>query len=143
MDGLESGELGGGELRSPGGEVARPGARGSQGRLVQGRLSGHEGPSEDRPGHDGQVRGVRSTGASAAGVLAKRTALPVRSLLEEVGEMMILAGKTVSAVVRPPYPYGGEFVWQFLFALRVCWLPLLVSTFAISYGAPGLQAANF
>jgi phospholipid/cholesterol/gamma-HCH transport system permease protein len=64
-------------------------------------------------------------------------------MFEEVGEMMILTGRTVSAVVRPPYPYGGEFVWQFLFALRICWLPLLLSTFALSYGAAGLQAANF
>src|SRR6202041_2231602 len=29
------------------------------------------------------------------------------------------------------------------FALRLCWLPLLISTVAINYGAPGLQAANF
>ncbi len=32
---------------------------------------------------------------------------------------------------------------QFLFALRLCWLPLLLSTVAISYGAPGLEAENF
>ncbi|HXC46116.1 MAG TPA: ABC transporter permease [Solirubrobacteraceae bacterium] len=75
--------------------------------------------------------------------LGRRALLPARSALEEVGDLMILTGRTVAAAVRPPYPYGGEFVWQFLFALRVCWLPLLLSTFAISYGAPGLQAANF
>jgi phospholipid/cholesterol/gamma-HCH transport system permease protein len=77
------------------------------------------------------------------GEMLGRALLPARNMLEEVGDMMILAGRTVSATVLPPYPYGGEFVWQFLFALRVCWLPLLLSTFAISYGAPGLQAANF
>ena len=43
----------------------------------------------------------------------------------------------------PPYPYGGELVSQFLFALRLVWFPLLITTVAISYGAPGLQAANF
>src|SRR6187401_3460210 len=57
--------------------------------------------------------------------------------------MMILTGKTIVSALRPPYPYGGEFVGQFLFALRLCWFPLLVSTVAVSYGAPGLQAANF
>ena len=57
--------------------------------------------------------------------------------------MMILTGKTVVSAVRPPYPYGGEFVNQFMFTLRLCWMPLLVSTVAVSYGAPGLQAANF
>jgi phospholipid/cholesterol/gamma-HCH transport system permease protein len=72
-----------------------------------------------------------------------RALLPTRKLFEETGDMMILAGRTISSALRPPFPYGGEFVWQFLFVLRVCWLPLLVSTFALSYGAPGLQAANF
>src|SRR6185369_6177049 len=57
--------------------------------------------------------------------------------------MMILTGKTMVSALRPPYPYGSEFVGQFLFALRLCWLPLLISTVAVSYGAPGLQAANF
>ena len=57
--------------------------------------------------------------------------------------MMILTGKTIVSALRPPYPYGGEFVSQFLFALRLCWFPLLVSTVAFGYGAPGLQAANF
>ena len=47
------------------------------------------------------------------------------------------------SALRPPYPYGGEFIGQFLFALRLCWFPLLISTVAISYGAPGLQAGNF
>ena len=57
--------------------------------------------------------------------------------------MMILTGKTVMSALRPPYPYGGEFVNQFLFALRLCWFPLLISTIAFGYGAPGLQAGNF
>src|SRR6476660_2480430 len=57
--------------------------------------------------------------------------------------MMILTGKTIMSALRPPYPYGGEFVIQFLFALRLCWFPLLISTVAFGYGAPGLQAGNF
>ena len=64
-------------------------------------------------------------------------------MLEQVGDMMILTGKTMLSALRPPYPYGGEFVNQFLFALRLCWFPLLVSTVAFGYGAPGLQAGNF
>src|SRR5437762_2137909 len=44
---------------------------------------------------------------------------------------------------RPPYPYGGEFISQFLFALQLCWFPMLISTVAFGFGAPGLQAANF
>ncbi len=72
-----------------------------------------------------------------------RASRPLGSFLEEVGDMMILAAKTVWSALTPPYPYGGELVSQFLFTLRLCWLPLLISIVAISYGAPGLQAANF
>ncbi len=69
--------------------------------------------------------------------------MPTKSVLEEVGNMMILTGKTLVSAVRPPYPYGSEFVSQFMFALRLCWFPLLISTIAFGYEAPGLQAANF
>src|SRR6201989_1462411 len=74
---------------------------------------------------------------------ADRGFLPVKNLLEEVGDMMILTGKTIMSALRPPYPYGGEVVSQFLVALKLCWFPLLVGTVAFGYGAPGLQAANF
>jgi phospholipid/cholesterol/gamma-HCH transport system permease protein len=73
----------------------------------------------------------------------RRLSGPLQRVLEEFGDMMILTGKTVSSALRPPYPYGGEFVSQFLFTLRLVWFPLLLTTVAISYGAPGLQAANF
>jgi phospholipid/cholesterol/gamma-HCH transport system permease protein len=72
-----------------------------------------------------------------------RALSPVRNGLEEVGDVMILTGKTIVSAVRPPYPYGGEFVSQFLFALKLCWSPLLVTAFVVAYAAPGLQAANF
>src|SRR5436305_3558151 len=75
--------------------------------------------------------------------VADRAFLPVKNVLEQVGDMMVLTGKTILSAVRPPYPYGTEFVQQFMFARRLCWLPLLISTIAISYGAPGLQAGNF
>ncbi len=75
--------------------------------------------------------------------VAERAYFPTRDLLEEVGDMMILTARTISSALRPPYPYGGELVSQFLFTLRLVWFPLLVSTVAINYGAPGLQAGNF
>jgi phospholipid/cholesterol/gamma-HCH transport system permease protein len=74
---------------------------------------------------------------------AERALLPTWRLLEELGEMMILTSRTIVSALRPPYPYGGELVNQFLFTLRLVWFPLLVTTVAINYGAPGLQAANF
>jgi len=74
---------------------------------------------------------------------AERAFLPTRNVLEEIGDMMILTGRTILSALRPPYPYGEEFVSQFLFVLRLVWFPLLVTTVAINYGAPGLQAADF
>jgi len=72
-----------------------------------------------------------------------RAFLPAKNLFEQVGDMMILTAKTITSALRPPYPYGGEFVNQFLFALRLCWFPLVISMVAVDYGAPGLQAGNF
>src|SRR5688572_7295587 len=75
--------------------------------------------------------------------VAEKAFLPVKSTFEMVGNMVILTGKTITAIVKPPYPYGGEFISQFLFALQLCWFPMLISTVAFGFGAPGLQAANF
>src|SRR3954453_17998517 len=75
--------------------------------------------------------------------IANRTFLPAKNLMEQVGDMMVLTGKTIMCALRPPYPYGTEFVQQFMFALKLCWFPLLISTLAISSGPPGLQAGNF
>jgi phospholipid/cholesterol/gamma-HCH transport system permease protein len=66
-----------------------------------------------------------------------------RAAFEEVGDLMILTGKTLVSAIRPPYPYGDELVAQFMFALRQCFLPLLLTVFCIAYSVPGLQAANF
>jgi phospholipid/cholesterol/gamma-HCH transport system permease protein len=75
--------------------------------------------------------------------VADRAFLPAKGLFEQVGNMVILTGKTIVATVRPPYPYGTEFIGQFLFALQLCWFPMMISTIAFGFGAPGLQAANF
>jgi phospholipid/cholesterol/gamma-HCH transport system permease protein len=72
-----------------------------------------------------------------------RAFAPTKDVLGEAGEMMILTGRTITSALKPPYPYGSEFVAQFMFTMRLCWFPLLVSTVAFGYEAPGLQAANF
>ncbi|HEY2720032.1 MAG TPA: ABC transporter permease [Solirubrobacteraceae bacterium] len=82
-------------------------------------------------------------GAGEGRALTQRVSSSLRGVLEEFGDVVLLTGRTCVSVVRPPYPYGGELVSQFLFTLRLVWFPLLVTTIAISYGAPGLQAANF
>jgi phospholipid/cholesterol/gamma-HCH transport system permease protein len=97
----------------------------------------------DRPPPQRGGASVSVTAGAGGRALAERAFLPTRHLLEQFGDMMILTGRTLVSALRPPYPYGGELVSQFLFTLRLVWFPLLVSTVAISYGAPGLQAANF
>src|ERR671919_556882 len=80
----------------------------------------------------------RTTGLGGEMVrsFADRAFLPAKSLFEQVGNMMILTGKTITSTVRPPYPYGGEFISQFLFALQLCWFPMMISTIAFGFGAP-------
>ena len=80
-----------------------------------------------RPAGGGSEEQGESRSGQAA---ADRAFLPAKSLFEQVGNMMILTGKTVVATVRPPYPYGGEFIGQFLFALQLCWFPMAVSMVA-------------
>jgi phospholipid/cholesterol/gamma-HCH transport system permease protein len=64
-------------------------------------------------------------------------------LLEEIGDMMILTGKTLVSAARPPYSYGGEFAIQFLFAVRLCWAPLLITSVCVNYAVPGVEGGNF
>ncbi len=88
--------------------------------------------------------GAASVPVRAGGpAISERAWISTRHVLEEFGDMMILTGKTIWSALRPPYPYGGELVSQFLFTLRLVWFPLLITTVAISYGAPGLQAGDF
>jgi phospholipid/cholesterol/gamma-HCH transport system permease protein len=66
-----------------------------------------------------------------------------RTSISEFGDMGILTGKTIVSAVRPPYTYGNEFVYQFLFTLRVCWFPMILASVAFAYGPSGVQAAGF
>ncbi len=96
--------------------------------------SGGEHSGRRLPGLSGETGGQARFGRAFA---------PPRRVLEEFGDVVLLTGRTIRSALTPPYPYGGELVSQFLFALRLVWFPLLITTVAISYGAPGLQAANF
>jgi phospholipid/cholesterol/gamma-HCH transport system permease protein len=73
----------------------------------------------------------------------RTAATGVRDFLSDIGDMGILTGKTLVSAVRPPYTYGNEFVYQFLFALRVCWFPMILASVAFTYGPSGVQAAGF
>lgn len=90
----------------------------------------------------GQLEEQQPLAPPSAQERVERALGPLRAALEETGDIMILTGRTIVSAIRPPYPYGEELVSQFLFVLRLAWLPLMVTTFALNYGAPGIQAAN-
>ena len=47
---------------------------------------------------------------------AQKAIEPAKEFFTETGEMMILTGRTILSAIKPPYPYGNEFIGQFLFA---------------------------
>jgi phospholipid/cholesterol/gamma-HCH transport system permease protein len=57
--------------------------------------------------------------------------------------MCHLAGGLVTRALRPPYSWGGEFLSQFAFTIRVCFFPLVLMAFALSFGPVGVQASGF
>jgi phospholipid/cholesterol/gamma-HCH transport system permease protein len=63
--------------------------------------------------------------------------------LDEVGGMASLLGTAVSRTLRPPVSIGPEFAQQVLFVFRVSWFPLLLTSFALSFGPAGVQASGF
>jgi len=75
--------------------------------------------------------------------VAPRRPNPVVCLLLEVGAVTHLALRATAALARPPFRWRNEAIDQCVFVLRRCLIPLLVSTFALGFGAPGLQAGNF
>jgi phospholipid/cholesterol/gamma-HCH transport system permease protein len=74
---------------------------------------------------------------------ASRVFLPVREFVAQMGAILALTAKVVVAAVRPPYPYAGELLSQFLFVLRVAWFPMMVTSVALTYGPTGIETANF
>jgi phospholipid/cholesterol/gamma-HCH transport system permease protein len=81
-------------------------------------------------------------GAAEAATMVRAGLGSVGAWFTQVGQIVILTTRTLVSAVRPPYPYGDELVWQFLFVLKLSWFPLIITTFALCLGAPGLQSAG-
>jgi phospholipid/cholesterol/gamma-HCH transport system permease protein len=56
--------------------------------------------------------------------------------------MIELAGTSIVAAVRPPYGWAAEWVSQFRFVLGTCLLPLVLLSFAMSFGPAGIQVSG-
>lgn len=61
---------------------------------------------------------------------------------EQAGEMVRLLGVVLYSAVRHPVGYWGEVRDQMFLTLKLCWIPMIISTVAFGLGAPGLQGGN-
>jgi phospholipid/cholesterol/gamma-HCH transport system permease protein len=63
--------------------------------------------------------------------------------VRELGGMVHLAALSLERGVRRPFPWAAEFVTQFRFTVKICFFPMILTAFALSYGPVGIQASNF
>jgi phospholipid/cholesterol/gamma-HCH transport system permease protein len=80
-----------------------------------------------------------SVAASAPAIQAPRWP----GFITEIGGMLYLAGVALARAVRPPYSWSAEFVEQFRFTVKICFFPMILTAFALSFGPAGIQASNF
>ena len=57
--------------------------------------------------------------------------------------MVHLAVAALVRTVRPPFDYGPELLGQLRFTFQVSWFPLILTSFALSFGPAGIQASDF
>src|SRR5882757_5364339 len=67
---------------------------------------------------------------------------PVTRGLTQAGEMAMLLGAVGRAAVTKPTGYWGATRDQAFETLKLCWIPMAVSTIAFGFAAPGLQGGN-
>lgn len=64
------------------------------------------------------------------------------SALAQAGEMIQLLVTVITLLVRNPRGIWGNVRQQLFETLSKCWIPIVVSTCAFGFGAPGLQGGN-
>jgi phospholipid/cholesterol/gamma-HCH transport system permease protein len=79
--------------------------------------------------------------ASPPSVGASKRELP-RALVE-LGAMFVMAGTAIRRALKSPLDYGPELVTQLRFTLKICFFPMILTAFALSFGPAGIQASNF
>ena len=74
-----------------------------------------------------------------------RVSNPLKGLegpLVQAGEMTRLMFQVLWMAVRHPFGYWSDVRDQMFDILKLCWIPMAVSTTAFGLGAPGLQGGN-
>jgi phospholipid/cholesterol/gamma-HCH transport system permease protein len=82
-------------------------------------------------------------GAPASAGQTAATPRARSGFVTEVGAMVHMTGQVIRRGMRRPFDYGPELVEQFTFAVRLAWFPLILTSFALSFGPAGIQAVNF
>ena len=62
--------------------------------------------------------------------------------LHELARMMILTGKTMIAMVTPPYSWKADFVDQCWVLTKRTFIPMIFVTAVFSWGAPGITGGS-
>jgi phospholipid/cholesterol/gamma-HCH transport system permease protein len=85
-----------------------------------------------------------TAGSEPAGPPAKRRGVSklLDTVLVPAGEMGALLGVVVWSAVRHPVGYWGDVRDQMYSMLKLCWIPMAISTVTFGFGAPGLQGGN-
>lgn len=61
----------------------------------------------------------------------------------ELGDMLSFGARVFVQAARPPFNWGAEFTTQLSFIVKVCTLPMLLTSFALAFGPVGVQASGF
>lgn len=80
---------------------------------------------------------VRARGQAAAALRASS------SPIAQAGQLAQFGAAVIWSAIRHPVGYWAEVRDQMFDALKLCWIPMVISTTAFGLGAPGIQAGNF
>ena len=61
----------------------------------------------------------------------------------DLGKALQFVAALTRRALSAPFSWGAAFLEQFAFTVRVCLLPLVLSSFALSFGPMGVQASGF
>jgi phospholipid/cholesterol/gamma-HCH transport system permease protein len=63
--------------------------------------------------------------------------------VRELGGMLQLGGLAIARGFTSPFSWSAEFVTQLRFVIKICFIPMILTSFALSFGPAGIQASNF
>jgi phospholipid/cholesterol/gamma-HCH transport system permease protein len=89
------------------------------------------------------VRDISAIDGSRAKARAAGTRPTYPGFVRELGGMIQLGGLAIARAVSPPFSWSAEFVTQVRFTIKICFIPMMLTAFALSFGPAGIQASNF